>query len=129
MREHVQALETEMGAERLHVVDQPVAPVGGGVSRMGGLPGPAQIEQYQPPGGESAEVPEVGGGAHRPAGEDDERVACSPRVCGEPGPVVRVKLGMSLIVPAVGADRNRIPPRVRGGRRRKVEADPLPAGR
>ncbi|GAA3155350.1 hypothetical protein GCM10020001_093990 [Nonomuraea salmonea] len=70
------AVEAEVGAQGFDVVHLPVAPVRLGVRGRGGAARAARVELDQPPVRvEAAEVCEVGGVLHRPAGQADERAA------------------------------------------------------
>ncbi|MBB5799815.1 hypothetical protein HDA41_007779 [Streptomyces caelestis] len=88
MREHVHPLQAQVAAQRLDVVHEPVAAVGRRVLGRRGPACAAQIEEHQlSVGVQSAQVPEVRGGAHGSAGQHDQRLARAAYVAGEPGPV------------------------------------------
>ena len=85
--EQVHPGKPEVFAQRLDVVDQAIAAVGGGVFGNRGPAGAAQVQDDQPAvRGQAAEVAEVAGvrGTSR---EADDRVAVSDHAVGEPGSV------------------------------------------
>jgi hypothetical protein len=74
MREQLHPVQTEVLAQRLHIADLTITAIGGGVGRMPGLAGAAQVQQDQlPVRGKTTEVAEVGAGSHRPARQADQR--------------------------------------------------------
>lgn len=94
MAQQIDALQAQVYAQRLDVVDEAIAAVRRGVVGYRGVARPPQVEQHQlPVGGESAQVAEVDGGLHRPAGHTDQWLALALEVVGELGPVIRVKEG------------------------------------
>lgn len=104
--EQVHTVQTQVDAECLHVVDLPVAPVRRRIGGDRGVARAAQVEQDQPPvGGEATQIAQVGGGTHRSAGQDDERVALAAQVVGEFGSVGcgEGRHGVDLQGRAVGA--------------------------
>lgn len=86
--EQIDAFQAEVRAECLDVADLSVAAVGRRVGRDAGVAGAPQVEQDQPAvPRQPAEIAEVGGGAHRPTGQAEQRLALAPYVVGELGPV------------------------------------------
>lgn len=94
MAQQIDALQTQVYAQRLDVVDEAIAAVRRGIVGHRRVARPSQIEQHQlSVGGESAQVTEVDGGPHRPTGHTDQWLALALEVVGELGPVIRVKEG------------------------------------
>ncbi len=88
--EQVQPVEPQVLTQRFHVVDEPVAPVGGRIVRRRRPAGAPQIQHDQAPvRGQPAEVPEIDGVLHRPAGQTDQRRAVPEHSIGQLGAVVR----------------------------------------
>jgi hypothetical protein len=72
--QQVDPLQAEMGAQRVHVADQPVGPECGRVGRVGRPPHAAGVEQDQPPPpAEAAQVAQVFRRPPRPARQADHR--------------------------------------------------------
>jgi hypothetical protein len=105
--EDIDAVESEVYAQGFDVVDLPVAAVGGGVDGRGGRAGAPGVEHDQPPvPGQPAEVPQVGGGAHGPARQADQRIALPLGAVGQFGPVVRQEGRNAAIFGGGPAGRN-----------------------
>lgn len=79
-----------MATQRLDVVNQMIAAVGGGVCRCRGLPGAAVVHQDQPKTlGLTAEITEVRRVLHRTARQTHHRGALAEQVVGEFRSVIR----------------------------------------
>lgn len=91
--EEVDLRQAEVLAQRLHVVDQPVAAVRGHVVRHRRVTRAPLVEQDQlAVDVEAAQVAQVGGGPRGPAGQTDQRLPRPHQMVGELGPVVRGEL-------------------------------------
>ena len=89
MAQQIDLLYTEMRAQSLDIVDQPITSIAGRVRRYRRFAGSAQVEQHQRAmRGQPAQVAEVGRGLHGTAGKADQRVTvadlviCKPRAVG-----------------------------------------------
>ncbi|GAA1319222.1 hypothetical protein GCM10009647_050740 [Streptomyces sanglieri] len=94
MREHVHPVETEMLAQGLHVGDLTVDAVGRRIGGDGGAAGTPRIERDQPaPARQAAEIAETGGGTHRTAGQEEQRLSLALRRWASSVPSGAVKVG------------------------------------
>lgn len=101
--EQVHPFQAEVPAQGLDVVHQAVAAVRRRVGRHLGVTGAPQVEEVQPPAvGETAEVPEVGGGPHGAARQDDERRALPRTWRARRVPSGAVKVGIPRDPPLAG---------------------------
>ncbi|GAA1076393.1 hypothetical protein GCM10009605_11390 [Nocardiopsis composta] len=109
--QQVDPVQAEVGAERLDVAGLPVAPVAGRVGAGPGAPGAARVGHDQPaPPRQPAQAAEVGAGAHRAAGQADQRFPLAFGSVGELGPVGCGEGGHGAILPFRTCPGKRRPP-------------------
>jgi hypothetical protein len=89
VREQVQPVKTKVLAQRLDIIDKPVAAIGGGILRYRGLAGAPMVHHEQlPMRRQATEFTEVNGVLHRAARQADQRDALSEHVVSEDGSIM-----------------------------------------